>query len=155
MKTKISSAATLLCAFAFVATGLSRAEDVKHSNFGRVEQWVVSEVAKSHEGSTPYEAIPARPGDRILVAAGGCLQTPKMNCALIAIPGLPEMEVHDFLNRYREGFVIHQNRRPLRIQVRYETNADRDEMYAPAGYRLAKPCERSGNGWVGVTIIHP
>src|SRR5438309_12110957 len=87
----------LLVSARFVAGKLSPAEQAQHLSFGRVEQWVVSAAAADHDGRSSHAQIAVHPGDRILLSAGGCDETNRMDCGLITIPGLGEMTAQDFL----------------------------------------------------------
>jgi hypothetical protein len=139
----------------FVAGKLSRAQQAQHLSFGRVEQWVVSAAADDQDRRSSHAQIAVHPGDRILLSAGGCDETNRIDCGLITIPGLGEMTAQDFLDGHQEGFVISRNNGALRTHFRQERNVDRKNLYLSVGNGTANASPKNGNAWVSVTIIHP
>jgi hypothetical protein len=134
MKKIFSLTWNLLGAFALLGlAGSGHAEQISHSTFGNIDQWFISEPAVNLplpsfpngdvEAGKFYEQISFRPGDTLLVSAGGCVQTgghgltwkryvdpqgpnsDRLYHGLIGLPGLPVMRFQDFFNQYQGRYV--------------------------------------------------
>jgi hypothetical protein len=174
MKRKMGATLRVLGAAAWIgAAGLSQAEDIQHSPFGKVDQWIVRSPTVTMPQGKFYDQIRVGPGDRVLVAAGGCVQTgghgkswkryvdprgrhsDRRYHGLIAMPGLAEMRIQDFLHQYQEGFVTPAGTAAPRLWLGYEDESYRHHGYGGHDDGTGKQCRGVENAWVSVTMIHP
>lgn len=162
--------------------GWSRAEEITHSTFGNVDQWVIREPVVNltlKPGSTEevgkyYDQIGITAGDTILVSAGGCVQTgghgltwkryvdpqgpnsDKLYHGRLTLPGLPDMRIDDFLNRYGGTWVAPGLPRSYVIvpHLSYEDDGPVDNGYYAHDDGTGDQCLNVGNAWISFTIIH-
>lgn len=157
------------------AAGLGHAEQISHSTFEKVDQWFIREPDVDRE-SKVYHQIVIRPGDTVLVAAGGCAQTggsgktwkkyvdpqgpnsDRFYHGLIGgLPGFGTVtiRIQDFLHSYGGYYVAPWSYPAAEFVLGYE-----DEKYGDNGYYAhddgtGGQCSNVENAWVNVTVIHP
>ena len=164
---------------------IGHAEQITHSTYDKIDQWFISEPVVNlplpfggpvavDEGKF-YEDMLIRPGDTLLISAGGCVQTgghgltwkryvdpqgpnsDRLYHGLIGLPGLPVMRIQDFMNQYQERYIAPVEAQPYTSAffLSYEDDVPADNGYYSHDNGTGNQCLNVGSAWVNLTIIHP
>ena len=156
---------------------------VSHTVSGNMDTWRIDEPnVKQHV--TPYSQITFRPGDRVTVTAGGCVQTggagntwkkyvnpsgpnaDRLYHGLIWIPGViggpaatgvpPDPKRIVAYLGTNQAFTIPSgvDTRQLYLRLGYEDDGYGDNGYYSHDDGTQDQCKGVGNAYVGITIVH-